>query len=86
MLLESEKNSNVELKDAEGNVLLYVKTFDTVSKEATVYARICYKNDTSSRQALLGTSIFGSGKSIVTFNCHLVGVNAYDKETGNLIK
>ena len=39
MLLESEKNSNVELKDAEGNVLLYVKTFDTVSKEATVYAQ-----------------------------------------------
>lgn len=88
MLIEehTELGQNVNIVDRDGQIITHIKTFDTVTKEAEIYAMVVKRNlygMKSHEAALLGRSILNDGgRSLVTFKCHLPLAKAIDKRNG----
>jgi hypothetical protein len=81
----TEIGTKAIIKASDGRMALNVKEFNTETKEAVLYAMVVH-DDKSKRAAVIGKSLFDRSREVVTFTCHLLGYNAYNKETGDEIK
>lgn len=81
----TEIGAKTIIKANDGRVAMNVKEFNTETKEAVLYAMVLH-NVKSKNPAIIGESLYDGNRELVTFNCHLLGCNAYDKKTGDEIK
>lgn len=80
---------NILIVNALGKKIYKVKEFDTETKKAVMYAMIL-TDDSTPKVAIKGNSLafwcIEGERTVVTFECHLLGCKAIDKTTGEEIK
>jgi hypothetical protein len=82
---ETELGRKTVIKTENGKIVSNAKKFNTETKEAVLYAMVMH-DDGSKNPAIIGSNLFNGDRNLVTFTCHLLGYNAYNKETGEQIK
>ena len=82
----TEIGNYAEIRSATDEIVQRVKSFDTVTKKAVLYATIGYANSDRRGVAMLGADLRSKDRKTVTFTCHLLGHRAYDRRTGKEIK
>ncbi len=81
---DTELGNKTEVRNPGGAIVAKLKEFDTITKRAIVYAQVIH-NDNRRKVAILGENLTRGERTVVTFECHLLGYKAYNKETGKEI-
>lgn len=90
IVAETQLGSHIVVKNFEGCVVKRVKSFDTETKQAELYA--CVELECNSARTSMcyypDKLILGEDKTgkVPTFKCILYDCKAYDKKTGKEIK
>ncbi len=93
--VETSIGQDTVLKNKNGAIVSHVISFDTVTKEAELFAYLYFREtDHGPSEKMCATrwidsnkkhSFLENGKELVTFKCHLDGVRAFSKSTGEEI-
>lgn len=93
--IESSIGQDTILRNKNGAIVSHVISFDTITKEAEVFAYLYFKEtENGPAEKMCATrwihsdkkhSILENGRELITFKCHLDGVKAFSRLTGEEI-
>lgn len=85
MIISSKNGHLYEIKSFDGKRLKYIQEFNTETKEAVLYTKLIHDDGTTGHFAKtrVGDKMEYELKTVKSV---LIGYNAYDRITGNLVK